>query len=60
MYVCILNPRRVAGFLKRLSPFTDIILYRHRLINRCKPVPVRFSGPELVAPHPESAVDEQL
>ena len=62
MYVCILilTPRRLASFFERFSPFTHTILYRYRLINRCQPVPVRFSGLELVAPHLESALDEQL
>ena len=63
LYVCmyiILTPRRVASFFERFSPFTHTILYRYRLINRCQPVPVRFSGPELVAPHLELALDAQL
>ena len=62
MYVCILilTPRRLASFFERFSPFTHTILYGYRLINRCQPVPVRFSGLELVAPHLESALDEQL
>ena len=52
MYVCILilPPRGVASFFERFSPFTHTILYRYHIINRCQPVPVRFSGPELVAP----------
>ena len=29
-------------------------------INRCQPVPVWFSGPEIVTPHLESALDKQL
>ena len=59
MYI-ILTPRRVASFFERFSPFAHTILYRYRLINRCQPVPVRFSRPKLVAPHLESALDEQL
>ena len=36
------------------------ILCRYHLINRFQPVPVRFSCPDLVGPHPESALDAQL
>ena len=54
------TPRRVASFFERFSSFTQTMLYRYRLNNRCQPIPVRFSGPELVAPHLESAFDEQL
>ena len=47
MYI-ILTPRRVASFFAKFSPFTNTLLYRYRLINRCQPVPVRFSGPEQI------------
>ena len=57
MYINILTPRRVGSFFEFLSLYTH--LYRYRLINRCQRIPVRFSGPELVAPHLESALDEQ-
>ena len=61
-FVCILilTPPRVAIFFERSSPFTHTILYRYRLINRCQPIPVWFSGLELAASHLESALDEQL
>ena len=55
MYI-ILTPRRVASFFERFSPFTHTIRYRYRLINRCQPVPVRFSGPELFAPQPAISI----
>ena len=59
MYI-ILTPRRVASFFERFSRFKHTTLYRYRLINRCQPVPVTFSRPELVMPHLESALDAQL
>ena len=59
MYIIVI-PRRVASFFERFFTFTHTILYRYHLIYRCHPVPIRFSGPELVAPHLESTLDEQL
>ena len=48
--------RRVASFFfLRFSYLTHTILCRYLLINRCQPVPVRFSGLELVVPHLKSA-----
>ena len=57
VYVIVLTPCRVASFFERFSPFTHTSLYRYHLY---QPVPVRFSGPEVVASHLESALDEQL
>ena len=45
-------------FWKVLSFYTHYTFIGTTFINRCQPVPVRFSGPELVAPHLESALDE--
>ena len=47
-------------FFKFLSLYTTYTFIGANFINRCQPVPVRFSGPDLVAPHLESALDEQL
>ena len=58
MYVYYIDFPKGYKFFERFSSFTHTILYRYRLINRCQPVPVRFSGPELVAPH--LVLDEQL
>ena len=59
MYI-ILTPRKVTSIFERFSPFTHTVHYRYRLINRFHPILAQFSRPELVAPHLESALDEQL
>ena len=57
MYVYYIgSPKGCKSFRKVLSFYTHTILHRYGLINRCQPVPVRFSGPKLVAPHLESAL----
>ena len=60
IYVFILYrlPEELQVFLTGSLLFINTILYRYRLINRRQPVPVRFSRPELVVPHLESALDE--
>ena len=47
-------------FFKAFLLFLHTILCRYFLIKCCQPVPVRFSEPELVAPHQESALDEKV
>ena len=62
MYVCnfIVSPQGCKFFQKVLSFYTHYTFIGTTFINRCQPVSVRFSGPELVAPHLESTLDEQL
>ena len=60
-YVCVYvyyidSPKGCTFFWKVLSFYT----YYALSVPPYQPVPVRFSGPELVAPHLESALDEQL
>ena len=61
LYVILLTPRKVASFfLKVLSFYPHYTFIGTTFIKRCQPVPVRFSGLELVAPQLESALDKQL
>ena len=53
-------PQGCKFFFKVRFFYIHYIFIGATFINRCQPVPVRFSGPELVAPHLESALDEQL
>ena len=57
MYVyCIDSPKGCKFFWKVLSFYTHYTLS----VPHYQPVPVRFSEPELVVPHLESVLDEQL
>ena len=61
MYVCnFIDSSQGCFFLKESLLLDTLHFYRYTLINRCQPVPVRFPGPELVAPHLELAWDEHL
>ena len=59
-YYCLWVFGSVCMYIILCSPVTHTVLYWYHLINRCRPVQVAFSGPELVAPDPKSALDEQL
>ena len=58
MYVCLYvyyidSLKSCKFFFKGSFLLHTLYYYRYRLNNRCQPVPVRFSRPELVAPHLE-------
>ena len=60
VYIFIVSQKGCKFFWKVLSFYTHYTFIGATFINCCQPVPVRFSGPELVAPHLKSALNEQL